>query len=134
MKIVIKRIVSISIVFGMIISFTTFANYGDLFKNYGDILGKYGDAIEKADNGDTTGALKDYFGALGDIYKTTEELTKTTVLQDVQEYEEQIDDFIMYLDAIDDKMKEQKTSDADKQKISKVLTRILTKMKALVEK
>lgn len=127
---VLITIVALSCIF----SFNTFANYGDLLKGYSDILGKYSDAIEKADKGDTAGALKDYVGALGDIYKTTEELTKTTVLQDVQEYEEQIDAFIKYLDTIDDKMKEQKTSDTDKQKITKILTRILAKMKTLIEK
>lgn len=125
----------VSLILLVLISFSSLAStsYGDIFKSYGDIFGKYGTALDKADKGDTTGALKDYFGALGDIYKTTEELTKTTILQDVQGYEAKIDDFIKYLDTIETKMKEQKTTNEEKEKIKKVLDRIFDKMKKLVE-
>ena len=116
-----------------VLNFNTFASYGDLLKGYGDIFGSMGQALEKADKGDTAGALKDYFGALGSLAEKTEELTKTTVLQDVQAYEEKMDEFIKYLDTIEDKMKEQKTSDEDKQKIAKIIARILNKLKSLTE-
>lgn len=44
-----------------------------------------------------------------------------------------LDDFIKSLDSMEDKMKEQKTSKLDKDKIEKVLKRIVEKMSKIVD-
>ncbi len=131
-----KKIIAgaLSIVLGISICFNAFADScSDVFKSFGDALGGMGSAIDKADKGDTAGALQDYANALGSLIDTTAELSKTTVLQDVESYEEELDEFIKYLGNIDEKMKEQKTSDSDKKKIAKILTNMKEKMQKLVK-
>lgn len=129
-----KRIISMLLIFTLIVSLhsITFAKYESALGSLGNMFGNMGSAIDKAEKGDTSGALNDYFNAFGDLANTATELSKTTVLEDVQEYEKQIDNFIKYLDTIDDKIKEQKTSNDEKKKINKVLDRIKQKLKTLV--
>ena len=123
----------ISLILLVVISFSSFASssYGDLFKGFGNALG--GLAQSSGTSEKEAKAYGDLMGSLGSMLDTAVELSKTTVVEDLQEYEEDIDGFIKYLDTIETKMKEQKNTNEEKEKIKKVLDRIFDKMKKLVE-
>ena len=126
-------VVAISIFLIIVLSFSSFASssYGDLFKGFGNALG--GLAQSSGTSEKEAKAYEDLMGSLGSMLDTAVELSKTTVVEDLQEYEESIDDFIKYLDNIETKMKEQETTQAEKEKIANVLKRIFGKMKTLVD-
>lgn len=126
-------VVAISIFLIIVLSFSSFASssYGDLFKGFGNALG--GLAQSSGTSEKEAKAYGDLMGSLGSMLDTAVELSKTTVVEDLQEYEESIDDFIKYLDNIETKMKEQETTQAEKEKIANVLKRIFGKMKTLVD-
>ena len=129
-----KKIVGvISIVLITVISFNSLASssYGDLFKGFGNALG--GLAKSSGTSEKEAKAYGDLMGSLGSMLDTAVELSKTTVIEDLQEHEQNLDDFIKYLDSIETKMKEQETTQAEKEKIANVLKRIFGKMKNLVD-
>lgn len=123
----------ISVALIITLSFSSFASssYGDLFKGFGNALG--GLAQSSGTSEKEAKAYGDLMGSLGSMLDTAVELSKTTVIEDLQEYEQNLDDFIKYLDNIETKMKEQETTQAEKEKITNVLKRIIGKMKTLVD-
>lgn len=125
--------ITVSVLLLLTISFTSLASssYGDLFKGFGNALGGLAQSSDTSEK--EAKAYGDLMGSLGSMLDTAVELSKTTVIEDLQEHEQNLDDFIKYLDNIETKMKEQETTQAEKEKIANVLKRIFVKMKTLVD-